>query len=900
MHKLCKAIFRIAFSLFLFSAALQAQNDTISSNIWDNLPRIKALPQEKVYLHFDKPYYVAGDRMWFRAYLVNADTHKPDTASCAIYVELINSKDSLILRQKIRHKNGVFDGGILLDETTPEGIYTVRAYTNWMRNAGSDYFYNRQFFVGNSIASQVQSTIRYTFYNEKRVGADIRFLQKDLPLTVKRISYYLNLKGQARMVKYLTTNANGEIHVEYNPQQIDIQKPFIFLTYEENLSKYERTYILPSKSEYDVQFFPEGGSLVSGTSNCIAFKAIQSDGFSTEITGKLFDNNNVEITDFKSMHLGMGKFYFLPDSTKRYYVLVQNSTGDKKRIDLPEIKRDAFLLNASVRNKRVFIAIKSDIPVQKSDSLILVGHSRGAVFFNTLVSGSRTYTFDQSGLRPGIISFLLVNKKGEPLSERLVFIKPDKTSDISLTVDKKNCVAREKVSCNIKVLDAKGNPVQGSFSMAATDASDIAIDSTAENILNTLLLSSDLKGYIEKPNMYFDSTFKQADYALDVLMMTQGWKRFDTQKLLRGEKEKADHFLEAGQAISGSVATGLANKLTNGTKVSILGARINYFDIQETNEAGRFSFSKFQFPDSTLFNIYVSRSRGLKNAVEIRMDEDSFPTIRQTIIRPEKATAISDNYLESAEKKFVFENGMRNINLKDVEIISTRDEEESLIDDAGLQFFNEPDYVLRGVALDRFKGRPLSALIRSLPGLQTWNENMPSLNHDASIYGDSLADELIGPQFASDGNIYTYTEVQGVDINYLSSVAVLKASNVGPGKSSNFNDILVVLNFKKNFSVFTKPPPPNIITIMPLGFAKDVVFYQPKYEVESIHNNPTPDWRSTIAWQAEVKTDANGIGTFWFYTADRPNNYNIVIEGVSPAGEICRTATQLILFNKTK
>ncbi len=896
MYNLIRVIIKITLLLSL-TTTIVAQKDTISSNIWDNLPRINKYQQEKIYLHFDKPYYVAGDRMWYRAHLVNADTHKPDTTSCAIYIELINSKDSLILRQKIRNKKGVYDGVVLLDETTPEGMYTVRAYTNWMRNAGDDYFYNRQFFIGNSITSNIRSEIDYDFKSDNKAIATIKFQQKNTALSAKKINYFLNLKGHAKTEKNATTDSQGKIIIDYNPNQINITKPYVSISYEDKLSKYERTFILPAKEDYDVQFFPEGGGLIAGLSNCIAFKAIQTNGLSTEITGGLFDNFNKKITDFKSSHLGMGSFYFFPESTKSYYALVKNQNGIPKKIELPTIAKNKLFLNTSVRNDKVFIGVKTDKIINEDDSIVLLGHSRGAVFYNsTIKNKDLVIAFNRQDLRPGIISFLVVDKNKNPLSERLIFIRPHKSPTINIEFDKKNYSAREKVNCAIIVTNSEGKPIEGSFSLSTTDASDIHLKKDAENIENTILLSSDLKGYIEKPNQYFDPAFKNADKALDILMLTQGWKRFNTPNLLKKEVQEAPNFLEIGQSISGTVKTGLFNKKTDGTVVSILGSKINFFDVKETDENGEFNFTNLFFSDSTIFTIYAKRNNGLKHAVEIEITKDSFPSIPDMLVRPEKNSIINDNYLATTGKKFVFENGIRNIYLEDIEIIGSQDEkEESISNEEGLLFFNNPDYVLKGAALKRFEGNPFSTLVRSLPGMESWNENIPDMNSDQNIYTEEEIEEPSGPQFACDGDIFSFTEVQGIDVANLESVKVLTAGFNANNKDSKYSNILIVVNFKTGFSIYSKASPPNIINIMPLGYSKDIEYYQPKYEIESVFKNPIPDWRSTIAWQSDLKTDVNGKGEFSFYTADRPSAYNFIIEGISPSGELCRKETTIML-----
>lgn len=901
MKNIYKLALCLVTSLLLTSISMQAQNSATPPDGWKDMPRFKTLPQEKLYLHFDKPCYVAGDRMWFRAYLVNANTHKPDTASCAVYVELTNSTDSLVRRVKIPCVKGVYSGSILLNEETPEGVYSIRAYTNWMRNVGNDFFYHRQMYIGNSISSKVKSSINYTFVNDKEVAADILFTQKDTPLASKKITYYLNLSGKNKSPKTATTNPQGKIHIEYNPQQIDIKKPSLHVTYQEDMSKYEKTYILPAKNDFDVQFFPEGGELISGNSNCIAFKAIKLNGFSTEIAGSVFDDANNKICDFKSTHLGMGKFYFMPDKAKKYYALVENADGNtKKRIDLPNVSQHAFALEATFRNHKIHIGIKHNDP---SDSLLLLAHSRSTIFYNqTITNADDDVTFNPQNLRPGIVSFLLLNKNREPISERLVFIKPQKAASSSFQFDKPDYDSREKVTCMVHVTDSAGNPVAGSFSVATTDASDVVIDSLGDNITNTLLLSSDIKGYIENPNQYFDPNYKQADEALDVLMQTQGWKRFDVASLLKGEKETATNFLEQGQAISGAIKAGILNKREKGTVMTILAPSIKYFAMQETDENGRFSFSGFAFPDSTKFTIQAKRKKGLKDAVEITVDEDTFPSIDQETIRPEKAITTTDNQLQTASEKFVYENGMFNFNLKGIEVVAKREPEvETTITDPNYLMSTE-QYELSGKGLARYNDQPFGSLIKSLPGLESWDENMPNSNTDAIAYSDTeTVNDDPGPHFAWDGNIYSYQEVERIDVNDLLSVQVLRSNNAIVSRNrSSLDDILIVLNFKKNRDIFSsRPKPQNMAIAMPLGYAKSVNFYQPKYDVDSIRTKGGPDLRSTIYWLPELKTDASGNGSFSFYTADRASKYNVVLEGVLPNGETCHSELKKMLFKTT-
>lgn len=873
MHKIAKSICCLLFAF----VAIAAQN----SDSWKAIPRLKSLMQEKLYLHFDKPAYVAGERMWFRAYLANADTHLPDTASCAVYVELLNNVDSLIQRIKIPHRKGLFAASLLLSDALPEGNYSVRAYTNWMRNAGSDYFFNQSFFVGNSLSSQVLSTINYRFVDKKKAFAELQFMQGNAPLAGKQISYYINVSGNAKTPKTVSTTADGKLIIEYNPSKIDIKKPLIHVAYTENLSSYQRNYLLPAGNDFDCQFFAEGGALIIGKNNRVAFKAIQLDGLSTAVSGKIFDQNNKKISEFKSTHLGMGNFYFSPDSGMQYFALVKNAQGDEKRFELPPAHASSIALTATQLNGKIFIGINTNMP---QDSMYLLAHSRSAVFYDKLITNwAKPVVFRKKDMRPGILSFLLIDKAGQVLSERLVFVRPDSMPSVQLHFDKPTYGKRERVNCHIQVLNAQGKPVEGSFSLSATDASDVQLHPAEQNLASYLLLSSDLRGHIEQPSSYFDPSNKKAIEQLDILMQTQGWKRFDVQSLLKAQKEEPKHFLEKGQAVSGLVKAGILNRAKKGSQVHILGPSIQYFSSTETDSLGRFEFAGFQFPDSTEFTVKALQKRGIKDAVQIFLDQDTFPSLAQNFVRPEQARNVSANQLEASKQKFFTENGILSIQLQDFELVESASRNDNVADAAYLN--SVLDTELSGASLRKFDNLPFSLLVKSLPGLSSWSEY--TVFDDSKIYAEDSQDlPETGPFFAWEGEVYSYQEVRSLFVGDLEAVRVMK--KISAKSKTPADDILIVLIFKKDKGIYnSKYVEQNFERFMPLGYARAVEFYQPKYDVEATKASTKADWRSTLLWQAELKTDAQGRATCWFYTADRPSRYNLQLQGLTPQGEPC-------------
>ena len=142
----------LSAGILLSQTVISAQE--IQDTVIANFNILEEVPQEKVYLHLDKPYYGAGEKIWFKEYLVNAVTHKNDCLSNFIITELLSSSDSLVCRKKIRRdSSGVFHNAIDLPSDLPEGDYYLRAYTNWMQNADPEFHYSRNLKIGNSLIS---------------------------------------------------------------------------------------------------------------------------------------------------------------------------------------------------------------------------------------------------------------------------------------------------------------------------------------------------------------------------------------------------------------------------------------------------------------------------------------------------------------------------------------------------------------------------------------------------------------------------------------------------------------------------------------------------------------------------------------------------------------------------
>ena len=209
--------------LLLFSALFsygQSSADDPLKKLVLNLQQYQVdRPYEKVHLHLDKPYYAIGDDIWFKAYVVQAEKNQPSNLSKILYVELINEHDSIRQTLKLPLFIGLAWGEFSLSDTLKEGNYRIRAYTNWMRNFGEDYFFDKTITVGNAITNNIITGASYSYSRDgmmQKVTADLSY--KDINgnfVSDKEVTYEVNLgdktisKGKGR------TDSQGGIYLEF-------------------------------------------------------------------------------------------------------------------------------------------------------------------------------------------------------------------------------------------------------------------------------------------------------------------------------------------------------------------------------------------------------------------------------------------------------------------------------------------------------------------------------------------------------------------------------------------------------------------------------------------------------------------------------------------------------------
>lgn len=872
-----------------------------ASGVWNDdfqvfLERMKQFnekyPQEKVHLHLDKPYYAIGDNIWFKAYLYNSTTQEPSDISKILYVELINERDSIKQQLKLPVMGGATWGNFSLPDTLTEGNYRIRAYTQWMRNTGSEFFFDKTIKIGYSWTNEVFTNTDYSYSkedNKEKVAANITFKDKQgNPYAGNEVRYEVQVDAKSLVKGKAITNQQGVLTLSFINNLPDISKTGRIVATIELPEGKKVTREIPIKAtsrSVDVQFFPEGGNLIAGLPTKIGVKAVNSSGLGENISGVIIDPNGVEINRFETKHLGMGNFIINAQGNDRYRAKVKFADGSEREIPLPITQNSGYgitVLNTDQEKLTVKIMRSEDLkgPV----NLRLVGQHNGNVVFSPDVKMNEQLAIihiPRKQLLEGILQLTLFSENNQPIAERLTFIyNPEDRANVKLSTEKTVFAKREKVAIQLNST-YNGNPTAGMFSVSVTNTNAVKAEpETESNILSNLLLISDLIGYIEKPNYYFMESGPEVAKNMDDLMLTQGWRRIlwknvinNTPPIIRFKPEKTLGF--------SGVVTNYSGKPSPNSKVTLLSTASGFFSLDTLTDAqGRFNFDNLIFVDDPKFIIQARTDKG-KNRLDIKMD-----IVPGQVVTKSKHTGdieINVNealsaYLKQSNQYFE-DQSMRGIlqktlQLKEVKI--TQQKQQVNKNSQNLNGAGRADAIITAEQLITCQN--LSMCIQGrVAGLIVMNGKAYLTRNSGRIPMSIVLDGMRLDDFNLD------------DINVfdIETIEVLKSIGNTAIYGSNGAGGVLVITTKRGNGNYSSSPTPGLIIINPKGYTVPKEFYSPKYDVDE--PNKAPDFRSTVYWGPQLLSNTQGKADFSFFNTDEPGTYRIVVEGMDLMGHLART-----------
>lgn len=638
----------------------------------------------------------------------------------------------------------------------------------------------------------------------------------------------------------------------------------------------------------DVQFFPEGGSLLAGVASKFGIKAVDENGIGVDVSGVIVDDDEKMVTGFASKFKGMGSVSFVPEMGKKYTALV-NVFGKTKRINLPQAQPNGIALSMETRlSENLQIMVTEHAAPQTSNHLYYVfGQTRGIPIFNEsidLSQGKYGLKINKNKLPTGVLQVTVFDSNMIPLCERLTFINHNDYVHVSINTDKKTYKTREAVKLDIRSLINDSLPIIANLSISAyTTDTYLKLEEYPNNILSHFLLTADIKGRIEEPAYYFKDQSRETLDALDNLMLTQGWRRFSWNTILNGNFPPITFEHEATITIRGQVTTKFFEKPLYNSTVSLFFDEKNYkYYQQNTDSLGQFLFDDIYFFDETSVLLTAEKENGRKNTW-MEVDDRSQKS-------PEVSLLPVDYLLQNNQKvKTTYEVSVNNsemisrkwhitdtILLDDIDIFGIKKKDPK---DDGSLLFDIHDFSLK-ITEDNDMATDVFDLIQyRLPGVQ--------VRFDGE-FGAAPSIRLSGnqgpPLLLLDGYPIDATILQAMPVSSFEKVDMLRMASIYGSKGVNGAIMFTSRQGGGNVEVNL---PSGMERLNVLGYSVVREFYSPNYEHED-HTIEKTDFRSTVYWHPDIWTDENGKATIDFYNSDQPGEIHIVVEGFSTDGRLCR------------
>jgi hypothetical protein len=874
-------------------------------------------PIEKLYIQTDKPYYTTGDTIRLKAYLLNADYLTLTNHSGMLYVELDNQEGKPAKRMMLPVTQGLAWADIALEEKeVPHGSYMLRAYTNWMRNFGEDYIYRKDIYV--SQATGIATLVKANFKQEgNKIETALKFTSLDgKPLLVKDMELKV-MDGRKNLSKdQLNTGMGGVLNANFELPQITTGPITLQVKDVTRGITDATTLIIPvtinRPENTDVQFMPEGGNLVAGIKTKLGFKAIAEDGKGTNISGKILNSKQQEVATFKATYAGMGSFEFTPQINESYTAKINGIT---KVYTLPIVNPMGTTLKVeqTIHSDSLTITLTTN-QTSTNNAYYLIGQARSVVCFAQTVRFNKNQTqmlkAAKSDFPTGIARFTLINSSYQPINERQVFINQNDNLDISIVADKPTYGIRDSIGLAIQVKDKDGKPVEGVFSLAVTDDSQVKTDSLASNILSNLLLTSDLKGSIEDPNYYFiNPNKKQAE--LDNLMLTQGWVGYDWKDVFYPNTNPIFYQPETEFTINGTVTNAFGKPIEKSNVVVMANNPLTFKDTL-TNKEGRFRFNNLLPVDTAIYKLQARNKNGKEMNVSITMDEIKQPefTRPSQIIPPwyvnSDSIRLNNTGAKSAQQKAIASYRDEGNMLKEVTI----KEKKIVKGSKNLNGPGEADFIIEEEELKKADKMTLSDLLeKRLKGFAVngiWTRILPGRGYKSSLLPYTLDSKKI--KFVIDGididyyytgtpsrlfyiknylDYFTAEDVTGIEVMSSSKYSALYHTDMARTDAaiSNIFYAYIEITTRSKHGPFMKVTPGTYL-YKTLAFTLPKQFYSPKYTVKNKTLAIGTDMRSTLHWEPNVVTNAEGKATISFFSADKPGGYTVIMEGINLDGNI--------------
>ena len=663
----------------------------------------------------------------------------------------------------------------------------------------------------------------------------------------------------------------------------------------------------------DLRFYPEGGDIIAGIPCRIAFEALGPDGSVSDWEGIVRDRRS----DAVMAHMtptsdSRGAFTLLAAEGRSYQAEVKHD-GKTYTFDLPPAKDDGIGLSidntTSPDTATVTIRRRYD---GNTPTIGLILSSRGYIYYSGEISLDSTAVLkiDKCRIPTGVSTITLTDAEGHTVADRMFFADNVDYATIAVESDSTSYQPMGKVGLQLTATDRHGNPVATTLSVSVTDA-DNAVESHSD-ILSGLLLMSDIKGYVANPARFFSPANPDRHEQLDLLMMTQGWRRYKWPE--PGEKTESDirYLPEKGIGIEGEVVSFVRKKPKPGVKLTAAllerakyegdTTRMSMVRTFESDSCGRFAFDCDI--TGTWDLIMWSEEDGKKKDHRIIFDRKPSPKPRayrpeeQQIefaekSIPDKAQA-GDSHAESDDPaeyqaRSTTPDGERLLSLDEVVVKGKRTSRAADIlrnRSKSVAYYDMAEELDAIADNGKYIGQSLiAALLEMNPNFR--RQIKPS-GEEVILYKGKETLFVINYRrsFLSVSVRYRNLYLESIKSIYINEENSIKLKYADPILTMKDIDRYGCVVFIETDPAMPLPPGKGTRRTVINGYAEPADFYHPDYSVMPEKN----DHRRTLYWNPDLATDADGKARIEFYNNQTCRKMAVDAQGISAEGVIATSS----------
>lgn len=655
-----------------------------------------------------------------------------------------------------------------------------------------------------------------------------------------------------------------------------------------------------------LQFFPEGGQLIEGVENRIAFKATDQNGYPVNFgKGQIEDENGSKIIDINTEHDGMGAFELLPRPGEKYKVSVTYGGNSSLDFNLPEAKAEGITLKVNNSNaNRLFVLIKRGEKNKESFNEIKVVTQLNYQVINSTVlnidEGQSAISINKKGLPPGILQITVFDKNNLPIAERIAFNENYSIAQPSINPELKNLVKKGKnrISFTIDSLSAP------SLSCLVTGYDPGSEDD--DNIASYLLFGTELRGPVFNQGYYVKDKNAVTLKNLDLLLMTQGWRRFNWKKIINNDPLTLKYPVESAITFRGMVYKSDRKEVVKDGKVSFIIRGVDSTSIlaeAEVTDKGEFLLPGIHYKKEAEIAYMGTNNKKENFIVDVKLLPNYIDSLNYSQFIP-NLDLDTLNLAEGRSQLLAsLHAGMNNNDssgiYKSLENVTIKTKKLSRTDSLNNEYATGVFQSGKSIDPADFKNAFTiwQMLQASVPGITVeGNPFDPSVSFNRfsglaipdPVGGEESSDPLSTPNVLEEGGIAYYINEVNVSKDVINSLSVSDVAFIKVLKNEaaalGVTQGAIAFYTKTGKDISARIYDKTYTKERHAGYSISKEFFSPDYtKPEKLLE---PDNRYTLYWNGSISPSKDGKYRFEFYNNDTNKKVRLIIQGIDALGQL--------------